>query len=123
MDMLFDFDQYQGITNVRFDGLDGSESVTSVKDALNRMKVRNPATTFAEAVRQGAYDKTTDEEYTRMLATVEYLSSVWRYTDEPGEAPPKYEMNALMLLANALERLSQLNALYQMPFEDDVPTA
>lgn len=44
-----------------------------------------------------------------MLETVKFLSELWHYGDEPGEAPQKYEMNALMLLANALEALSQFN--------------
>ncbi len=43
------------------------------------------------------------------------MSSLWYYADEPGETPPKFEMNALMLLANALEALSQFNVQYQMP--------
>ncbi len=34
MNLIFDFDNRQGITNVRFDGLDGTEEVKSVKDAL-----------------------------------------------------------------------------------------
>ena len=29
------FDQRQGLTNVRFEGLDGTESVTSLKQALS----------------------------------------------------------------------------------------
>lgn len=114
MDLLFDFDSRQGITRVRFDGLDGFERVTSVKEALSLMKIRNPAVTFREDVQALKYDDTTDEEYKRMLETIKYLSSMWCYMDEPGEAPPKYEMNALMLLANAIEALSQFNVLYQM---------
>lgn len=54
MDMIFDFDSRQGLTNVRFDGLTGCEEVTSVKQALNLMKIRNPAVTFSEAVHNGA---------------------------------------------------------------------
>ena len=119
MDMIFDFDQRQGLTNVRFDGLTGTEPVTSVKEALSLLKIRNPATTFAEAVSSGTYDNTTDTEYKRMLETVKYTSTLWRYPGEPEETPLKYEINALMLLAAALERLSQLNALYQMPLETE----
>lgn len=109
MDLVFDFDGQQSIVNARFDGLDGSESVTSVKDALALLKIRNPAINFAEAVRSGAYDKVSDAEYHRMLETIEFIQKLWRYTDEPEDAPTKYEMNPLMLLANALEALSRFN--------------
>lgn len=114
MDLLYDFDSRQGLTRVRFDGLDGGERVTSVKEGLNLLKIRNPAKTFSEAVRGGAYNDVPDEEYRRMLETIKYLSSMWCYMDEPGETPPKGKMNALMLLANAIEALSQFNVLYQM---------
>lgn len=116
MDLIFEFDLHQGITNVRFDGLDGSEDVASVKEALDLMMIRNPALTFSEAACNGAYNDVPDAQYKRMLETVKYLSSMWRYMDEPRETPPKCEMNALMLLANAIEALSQLNLLYQMSF-------
>lgn len=55
MDLIFDFDQRQGIANIEFHGLDGTESVTSIKDALRLLKIRNPAVNFANAVKHGAY--------------------------------------------------------------------
>lgn len=58
MDLIFDFDRCQGITNARFDGLDGSEDVTSVKEALGLLKIRNPAIAFAEAVSNGTLSRT-----------------------------------------------------------------
>lgn len=109
MDLIFDFDRRQGITNVRFDGLDGSEDVTSVKEALGLLKIRNPAIAFAEAVSNGTYDDMTDTEYTRMLETVKYISALWRYPGEPEETPLIYEMNPLMVLVSAIETLSQFN--------------
>ncbi len=115
MDLIFDFDHRQGIVNVRFDGLDGSEDVTSVKEALGLMKIRNPAVTFSEDIHRGAFDKVPDAEYDRMLETIKYISSLWYYAGEPEDDKPKYEMNALMLFANAIEALSQLNVQYQMP--------
>jgi len=116
MDMIFDFDHRQGITNVRFDGLDGTEDVTSVKDAVSRtLQIRNPCVTFSEDVHLGKYDKVPDAEYNRMLESIKHLSSLWHFTGTPEDAPPKFEMNALMLLANALDALSQFNVQYQMP--------
>lgn len=51
MELTFDFDQRQGIANVRFEGLDGTEGVTSTKQALSLLKIRNPACAFADAVK------------------------------------------------------------------------
>ena len=119
MELRDSFDSRQALINVRFDGLDGLERVASVKEALGLLKIRNPAKTFSEAMYSGAYNDVPDAEYKRMLETVKFISSMWCYMDEPGEAPPKYEMNALMLLANAIEALSQFNALYQMPFDGE----
>lgn len=63
MELLFDFEQRQGIANAHFEGLDGTESVTSVKDALRLLKIRNPAVNFANAAKHGAYDDVSDAEY------------------------------------------------------------
>lgn len=100
MDLTFDFDQRQGITGAHFDGLDG-----------------------AEPVYNGVYRDVPDAEYQRMIGTVKYISSLWRYADEPGDSAPRGEMNALTLLANALEELSQLNAHYQPNYSHGPPCA
>ena len=42
MELIFDFDQRQGLANVRFEGLDGTEDVASMKQALSLLKIRNP---------------------------------------------------------------------------------
>lgn len=65
MELLFNFDSSQGIANVRFEGLDGTEGVATLKQALALLKIKNPAVNFADAVRSGAYNDTTDEEYKR----------------------------------------------------------
>ena len=114
MELIFDFDQRQGCANIRFEGLDGTEDVASMKQALSLLKIRNPVIPFADAVKSGAYDHVPDAEYKRMLDTMTFISELWRYPDEPGEAPQKSEMNALALLVNTIEALSQLNAQYQM---------
>lgn len=113
MELIFDFDQQQNITNVRFDGLDGSETVTSVKGALGLLKIRNPIINFADALKCGAYDGVSDEECERMLQSVTCVSALWRRPGEPEETPEEYEMNPLTLLANAVEALSRLNAQCQ----------
>mgnify|MGYP001030005435 CR=1 FL=1 len=63
MELIYEFDPSQRIVNARFEGLDGTESVTSVKDALCLLKVRNPAVKFAETVQSGGYNDTSDAEY------------------------------------------------------------
>ncbi len=55
MELIFDFDQRQGLANVRFEGLDGTEDVASMKQALSLLKIRNPVIPFADAVKSGAY--------------------------------------------------------------------
>jgi len=87
----------------------------SVKEAVGLIKIRNPSVTFSEDVHRGAYGKVPDAQYNRMLESIKYLRSLWYYTGEPEDAKPKFEMNALMLLTNALEALSQFNVQYQMP--------
>lgn len=119
MDLIFDFDRYQSITNTHFDGLDGSEPVMSVKEALGLLKIRNPSIAFSEAVHNGVYNSVPDAEYKRMLDTVKCISTLWHHADDPANTSPQYEMNPLALLANALEALSQLNAQFQMPFESE----
>ena len=113
MELHFDFDDRQGVTSVRFEGLSGTEGVTSVAQALDLMKVLNPATSFAEDVYALKYNDVTGAEYARMLDTVKLLNSIWRYPGEPEEAPPQYQMNVLMLLANAIELVCKLNTELQ----------
>ena len=114
MELIYEFDPSQRIVNARFEGLDGTESVTSVKDALCLLKIRNPAVKFAETVQSGGYNDTSDAEYERRLNTIEFISGLWRYPDAPKEAKTEYEMNVLTLLAAAIEALSVLHARYQM---------
>lgn len=110
MYLTYDFNDHQAIVNARFVGLDGTESVSSVKGALELLRVRNPAVLFAEAVKRGKFNDVSDAEYQRMLRTVEVLSALWHNPGETRKDQQKYEMNALTLLANALEALSWLSA-------------
>ena len=113
MELIFDFDQRQGIANVRFEGLDGTEGVTSTKQALSLLKIRNPACAFADAVKTGAYDDLSDAEYKRLLEAVTCISSLWHRPGDQPDSKTQYDMNPLTLLANTIEALSQLNAQCQ----------
>lgn len=95
MDLIFDFDRCQGITNAHFDGLDGSEPAMPVKEALGLMKIRNPSIAFSEAAHNGVYNSVPDAEYKRMLDTVKYISTLWHHADDPANASPQHEMNLL----------------------------
>lgn len=90
--------------NVEFEGLNGREYVTSTKDALNVMKIDNPAIEFGNKSRNGDFDDMSDEEYYEMLDTVKCITALWLY---PGEREDNPSMNILSLLANAITLLSQ----------------
>ena len=107
MELVYKFDANQNITDIRFDSLDGCESVASVKEALGLMQIVNPAVAFADAVKAGMYLDVSDEVYQRMLDNIKRISSLWHYPDDPPGAQTRYQMSALMLLANAIEVISE----------------
>ena len=107
MKLLYEFDASQNIINARFDGLDGCESVSSVKEALGLMQIVNPAVAFADAVKSGMYLDVSDEAYQRMLNNIKRISLLWHYPDDPADSQTRYQLNALMLLANAIEVISK----------------
>ncbi len=109
MELVFDFDEGCSMTSVRFDGLDGCEPVTSVKEALGMMKIKNPAVSFSYDAMNGLYNDVSDEEYQQMLDTVKCVSSLWQHKDAPEGSSAQYEMNVLTLLSNAIELVSELN--------------
>ncbi len=107
MNMIYTFDADSSLKGVQFDGLTGREYVTSTKDAINVMKVKNPAILFSGDAKAGTYDETPDEEYEQMIYTIRTIKELWRYPGEPKDAGMKNEMNILMLLANAIELISR----------------
>lgn len=110
MELSYEMCEDGSVINARFEGLNGCEHITSVKQALTMLKVQNPAVDFANAAKAGMYDAVSDEEYARMLSAVECISLLWRYDgDEPADKSTRAEMNVLMLLANAIELISRQN--------------
>jgi hypothetical protein len=107
MNMVFSFGDCSSLEGVRFDGLTGREYVISTKDALNVMRVRNPAIAFSQDTDAGAYDEVPDEDYEQMHHMVDAIKELWRYPGELGESGVQDEMNILMLLANAIELVSR----------------
>lgn len=106
MKMTYYFDEDACLKDVEFDGLTGREYVTSTKDALNVMKIKNPAIDFSDDVKRGVYDDVSDEEYKEMLETVKCMKDLWHYPGDPKDRIQS-EMNVLMLLANAIELISR----------------
>lgn len=107
MELKYRFNADYAMEDVVFEGLTGREYVTSTKDALNVMKIRNPAVDFSEEAKEGFYDHLSDEEYQEALDTINCIQQLWCYPEERGAHTGKYEMNILMLLANAIELISR----------------
>lgn len=106
MKMMYCFNDDTSLDQVMFDGLTGREYVTSTKDALNVMKIKNPAMDFCADAKAGVYDDVSDEAYQQMLQTIKCVKNLWHCPGDP-EDSAKPEMSVLMLLANAIELVSR----------------
>ncbi len=116
MELSYEVAEDGSLTNIRFAGLDGRECVSSVKGALGLLKITNPAVTFTARCKAGLYDNISDAEYDRLRKTIESVSLLWQYGDNPDGGLTEYAMNPLMLLANAIELISrQAVELHQDP--------
>lgn len=117
MELKYDVNADGSVANVRFDGLDGCECVTSVKQALSVLQVENPAVIFTKNAKSGLYDRISDTDYYRMLDAVEHIALLWRYDgDTPENKSTQQSLNALTLLANAITMIGQMHAqLRQTP--------
>ena len=116
MNLKYDNGEGGRISGVRFcSSLTGCEYVTSTKQALELLKIQNPAIGFTEAAKAGEFDSMTDEAYQDILDTIERVSYLWRYPDEDTSDGKnlKAEMNPLMLLANAIELISSFGSVLQ----------
>ncbi len=123
MEVTYRFSDDFSMEDVVFEGLSGLEYVTSTKDALNVMKLRNPAVDFSRNAKEGVYDELSDDEYQQALDTIKCISDLWRYPGESGEDSAKYEMNVLSLLANAIELISRQDVELRRYREEEELTA
>lgn len=103
MKMAYRFDKDYSVTDILFRGLDGREQVTSTKEALQLMRIRNPSVDFIADVKKGVYNNLSDEDYQKALDTIQCLQGLWRAPGEPADAKTEYEMNPLVLLSNAIQ--------------------
>ncbi len=117
MELQYDVTSDGSISNVHFNGLDGCERVTSVKQALSVLQVENPAVIFTKNAKSGLYDHISDADYYRMLATVERIALLWRYDDDqPLDKSTQQSLNVLTLLANAITMIGKMHVqLRQTP--------
>ena len=112
MELKYDVNSDGIIVNAHFNGLTGCERVSSLKQALELLKVENPALIFMKDVKDGVYDHFTDADYNRMLSAVEAISLLWRYEgDLPEGKTTQPSMNVMTLLANAIEMISKMHLL------------
>ncbi len=123
MEVTYRFSDDFSMEDVVFEGLSGLEYVTSTKDALNVMKLRNPAVDFSRNAKEGVYDELSDDEYQQALDTIKCISDLWRYPGESGEETAQYEMNVLSLLANAIELISRQDVELRRYREEEELTA
>lgn len=108
MELVYDVADDGSIVNARFEGLTGCEHVSSLKQALELLQVRNPAVVFTKDAKDGVYDHISDKDYYRMLAAVESISILWRHEgDYPEGKSTQPSLNPLTLLVNAIELISR----------------
>lgn len=108
MELVYDVADDGSIVNARFEGRTGSEPVTSLKQALGLLQVKNPAVVFTQDAKDGVYDHVPDRDYYRMLNAVDTISVLWRYEgDQPEGKSTRPSLNVLMLLANAIELIGR----------------
>lgn len=111
MEMDWKFNEDGSLEHITFQGLSGSEFTGNLKSALDLLKIKNPTSTFADRVKTGEFDNMLDEEYVQLVDNVQYVSSLWHYSDAQEGELAQCEMNALMLLANTIEEISRQNAI------------
>jgi len=111
MEMDWSYNADGNLERITFQGLSGSEFTGNLKSALQLLKVKNPTSTFADRVKTGEFDNVTDDEYERLVGEINFISTLWRYPDAQEGELAQYELNVLMLLANAIAAASRMHAI------------
>lgn len=105
MELKFDYSESGRVINLRFEGLTGCEQVSSVKEALNVMQIKNPAIAFTQDVRAGLFDSMPEQAFEQMLGDVGRVARLWRNLEEQTDKPTRQQINPLALLLNAMETI------------------
>ncbi len=102
MELEYEFKQDGTLSRVTFTGLNGDESISTVKEALmTTLKVKNPASSFSERLNSGAFAAFHENHIVRNAEVTNILVELWRHPGESGKQTLPY-MNVLSLLANSL---------------------
>ena len=78
MVMEFGYNGDGSLKNITFSGLSGREFTGNVKNALELLKIENPARVFMDRVKAGEFDTMPEDEYQQVLSAVEFVASLWR---------------------------------------------
>lgn len=86
-------------SHISFSGLTGSESCFTLKDAVNKLQIENPAKTFANKLKKGDFECADESIVERDAIIANDIAELWRYNPEDELLA---SMNVLQLLANSL---------------------
>lgn len=111
MEMDWKFNADGSLERITFQGLTGGEFTGNLKSALGLLKIKNPSSTFVDRIKTGEFDNVSNDEYERLLDEMHFISTLWHYPDAPEDELAQYELNVLMLLANAIAEVSRLHAI------------
>ena len=113
INLNYDIDEYDNVTHIELDCHEytGSERTTTLKGALEDLKIQNPCTTFKRKMDNGYYVVSDMPEYTvtQIAEITNFLSELWQYSDKRVRYPEGKDlepyMNPLHILENALNLL------------------
>lgn len=113
MKLSYKFNPDATIREVEFTGCHGLERAGTLKEALGILQIENPAPSFMQEARAGMFHSTPYTQLDRYATTIGHISRLFRYPNEPLTSPPRPQMNALALLANAITEIARLKLAVQ----------
>ncbi|MCR5390198.1 MAG: hypothetical protein K6E77_05545 [Lachnospiraceae bacterium] len=113
INLNFDIDENDNVTHIVLDTHEytGSERASTLKGALDDLKIQNPCTTFARKMNSGYYEASNmpEDTVTQIAEVTNYLSELWQFSDKRVRYPEGQDlepyMNPLHILENALNLL------------------
>ena len=114
----FDINNEDRISHINLDAHEykGSERESTLKEALDDLKIQNPCMTFTRKLKSGYYSsKLSEDAITSIAEATDFLANLWQYSDEyvryaNGKNMQPY-MNPLHILENALNLLIEQREL------------
>ena len=105
------------LQDVGFTGCSGLEPVNNVKEALEVLRLENPAVAFTEAAKAGKFNDMDDLDYRWLLSSIKCISGLFHYPDAPSDGKAEARMNVLTLLDNAIQELTRMNLILELQNE------